>query len=161
MNENYLLTLLQMMDPTKLLRTTVALFTLGAIAFASSGFGCSMGVQSDEDLPEFHVAEVDSIDVPERIAPTDTLSVRLFGTVGPNGCYSLDRIKEDRSDGQLTVTPVVRYERADDVACTMALVPLDATYEAEPPFDKGTLQVVVPQSDDPDVTATVEVTDDE
>lgn len=146
------------MDPTKVLRTTVALFTLGAIAFAGSGFGCSMGAQPDEDSPEFHVAVVDSIDVPDRIAPSDTLSIRLFGTVGPNGCYSLDRIEEDRSEGQLTVTPVVRYERADDVACTMALVPLDATYEAAPPFEEGALQIVVPQSDEPDVTATVEVT---
>jgi hypothetical protein len=96
--------------------------------------------------------------VPDQIAPSDTLRVRLSGTVGPNGCYSLARIDEARTAGRLTLTPLVRPPTADDQACTMAIVPLDTIHRVPPPFEVGTLRLTVPHEDGPAVTDTVEVT---
>jgi hypothetical protein len=109
--------------------------------------------------PDGPLAQVDRMDVPDQIAPTDTLPVQLSGTVGPNGCYSLDRIETERGPGQVTLRPVVQPPTDEDQMCTMAIVPLDATHRVPPPFEAGTLSVTVPQEDGPAVTDTVEVTD--
>jgi hypothetical protein len=145
------------MRPLRLLFGTLL---LGAAALVGGGAGCSMLANSDDgpdDAVERDVAAVDSLYAPTRIAATDTLSLRLTGTVGPNGCYSFDGFDVERSGGQLTITPVVEHRTGQ--MCTQAIVPLDETYAAPPPFDAGPLTVVVPQPDRPDVTATVEVTE--
>jgi len=110
-----------------------------------------------DDAVERGVAEVDSLHAPDQIAASDTLSLRLTGTVGPDGCHAFDGFDVERSEGQLTVTPMVVHRGGQ--MCTQAIVPLDETYAAAPPFSAGTLTVVVPQPDRPDVTATVEVTE--
>jgi hypothetical protein len=125
-------------------------------ALLVGGAGCSNVAGADESDPP--VATVDSIEAPSRIAPSDTLTVRLRGTVGPNGCYSLDRVDVRRAAGRLTLTPLVDRVRGGDVACTMAIVPLDETMRFDPPFEEGALTITVPQPDQADVTATVEVT---
>jgi len=133
---------------------------LGMIVFAGGGAGCSMLANSDDgtdDAVERGVAEVDSLHAPTHIAASDTLALRLTGTVGPNGCHSFDGFDVERSGGQLTITPVVEHRTGQ--MCTQAIVPLDETYAAAPPFAAGTLTVVVPQPDRPDVTAAVEVTE--
>lgn len=107
--------------------------------------------------PAGTVATVDTLIAPARIAPTDTLRLRLRGTVGPNGCYALARIETARNRERLTVRPVVRYRGGEGAMCTMALVPLDASHAVPPPFTEGRLTIVVPQPDGPDVTATVTV----
>jgi len=140
------------------LRPLLIPLLVGIVTLFGSGAGCSnlMGVDDNREV-EHVVAEVDSIDVPAQIASSDALSIRLHGTVGPNGCYSFDRFDVDRSTDRLAVKPVVEHVTRDDVACTMAVVPLDKTYTADPPFEEGTLTVVIPQPDRADVTATVEV----
>jgi len=138
--------------------------SLGTVLFATlalflnSGAGCSMltGTEPQEE-DEHVVAEVDSITVPAQSPSSDTLSVRLLGTVGPTGCYSFDRFDVERSADRLTVTPVVAQVTSDNISCTQAIVPLDETYKAAPPFEEGPLTIVVPQPDRPDVTTTVEV----
>ncbi len=111
------------------------------------------------DASALDTARVGRVDVPARIAPTDTLRIHLSGTVGPNGCYSLARIEAVRAPGQVTVTPLVQPPTADDQACTMAVVPLDTTYAANPPFEPGRLSITVPQRDRSPVTDTITVTD--
>lgn len=140
---------------TRSLHVVLSFLLTGVLVLIGGGFGCLTGANVDDRRDEFVVAEVDSIEVPSRIAPSDTLSVDLYGTVGPNGCYSLDRIKEERPAGTVTLTPIVRHRTGG--FCTMAIVPLDATYDVPPPFEDGTLDIVVPQPDQPDVTATVTV----
>lgn len=131
---------------------TVLLVGLGALVGA--GASCSSNALSDASA-DSTVAEVDSIDVPAEIASSDTLSVHLYGMVGPNGCYSLDRIEEERAPGQITLLPVVHHRTGG--VCTMALVPLDTAHDVAPPFEEGTLKILIPQPDRPDVTATVTI----
>lgn len=101
------------------------------------------------------LATVDTVQAPARLAPTDTLRLRLQGMVGPNGCYSLVRIEEERSPGRVVLRPIVRHSGQD--MCTMAIVSLDETVTLEPPFREGPLRVVVPQTDRATVRRTVRV----
>jgi len=142
------------------LRFLAGTLALGMVALTAAGAGCSMLSNADGEAPESErdVAAVDSLHAPAQIATSDTLSLRLTGTVGPNGCYAFDGFDVERAAGQLTLTPVVLQRDAD--MCTQAIVPLDETYAAAPPFAEGTLTVVVPQPDRPDVTATIDVTTD-
>jgi len=100
---------------------------------------------------------VDSVAVPAQISPTDTLRVEMKGTVGPNSCYRFEKFDVVRSTGRLTITPIVAHTTADDILCATVVVPLTRTYTHGPPFGAGTLTITIPQSDQPDVTATVEV----
>lgn len=146
------------------MRSLFFVVLIGTGMLLTSGAGCSLvsSAESDRDrAEEAGIAEVDSIHVSPQTGSTDTLSVRLLGTVGPNGCYSFDRFDVERTPDRLTITPIVQRITADDIACTMALVPLDETYHAQPPFSTGALTIRVPQADRPDVTTTVEVVSEE
>jgi hypothetical protein len=138
----------------------LALLACGGTDTARTPMAQSPDPQSSPSSPpDGPLAQVDRMDVPDRIAPTDTLLVQLSGTVGPNGCYSLDRIETERGPGQVTLRPVVQPPTDEDQMCTMALVPLDTTHQVPPPFEAGTLSVTVPQEDGPAVTDSVEVAD--
>ncbi len=141
-----------------------AAMLVGLLLLSGAGCGSTATTTTAQpptttDAPVPDTARVARIDVPAQIAPSDTLRIHLSGTVGPNGCYSLARIDEGRTPGRLTLTPLVRPPTADDRACTMAIVPLDTTHVASPPFEPGRLAVRVPQGSRPAVTDTVTVTD--
>jgi hypothetical protein len=147
----------------RFLRPLFVAAALSIVALVGGGAGCSMLTNADDDASppvEQTVATVDSLYAPARIAPSDTLSLRMTGTVGPNGCYGFDAFDVERSADRLQVAPVVVRRTGEGIMCTQAIVPLDETYTAAPPFTEGTLTVVVPQPARPDVTATVEVTGD-
>ncbi|MFP4227496.1 MAG: hypothetical protein ACLFTE_01560 [Salinivenus sp.] len=101
------------------------------------------------------LAQVDTVEAPDRIAPSDTLHLRLRGTVGPNGCYSLVRVERERTPTEVTLRPVVRH--SDQDVCTMAVVPLNEVVAVPPPFQDGSLRLVVPQTDRPAIRTTVRV----
>ncbi|MCS4173306.1 hypothetical protein [Salinibacter ruber] len=144
-------------------RSALAAMLVGLLLLSGAGCGSTAATTSQPpattDAPVLDTARVARIDVPDQIATSDTLRVHLSGTVGPNGCYALARIDEDRTPGRLTLTPRVRLPTADDRACTMAIVPLDTTHVASPPFEPGRLAVRVPQGNQPAVTDTITVTD--
>ena len=148
----------------------VRLVVLGGIVVWGC-VGCSGGSQPTRpdgrdravvpQAPSSLIAEVDSIRVPSRIGITDTLSVRLQGTVGPSGCYSFNRMAIERAPRQVRLVPLVQRASRGDAACTMALVPLDETARVDPPFVPGTLTITVPQPSRENVVTTVEVMDAE
>ena len=151
---------------SRLLRASVpavlclTLLACGGTDTARNSMSSSSSPQPSSPSPaDAPLAQVDRVEVPARIAPTDTLPVQLSGTVGPNGCYALARIETEQGPGAVTLYPVVDPPADDDRPCTMALVPLDTTYRVPPPFETGTLSVTVPQEDGPAVTDTVEVTE--
>lgn len=136
-----------------------------ALSIAGCSGGSNTAGTADRPVvpkaPSSLIAEVDSIGVPARIAPTDTLSVRLRGTVGPNGCYAFGRTAIERAPQQVRLVPLVQRPSRKDAACTMALVPLDETVRLDPPFEAGALTITVPQPNRENVSTTVTVTDDE
>jgi len=101
------------------------------------------------------LATVDTLIAPSHIAETDTLSLQLRGTVGPNGCYSFHRIDAQRTRGQIVLHPRVQHTRQD--ACTMAFVRLNEVYRAAPPFSSDTLTVLVRQASASPITRRIVV----
>lgn len=137
----------------------IACFLGVSAIVVGGGAGCSMLSNADTDEGGSGIiANVDRINAPDRISTSDTMSVQLQGTVGPNGCYSFDGFEVDRSEHHLTITPTVTQVTGDDTMCTMAIVPLEETYSAAPPFEEGTLTIEVPQTEGESVTTTVDVT---
>lgn len=142
---------------------------VAGMIFALGSAGCSGGTETSRSAsrrvvsqaPSSLIAEVDSIEAPARIGTTDTLAVRLQGTVGPNGCYSFNRMATERSPGQVRLVPLVNRTARGDAMCTMAIVPLDETVRLDPPFGAGTLTITVPQPNRENVATTVTVTDAE
>ncbi|PSQ97780.1 MAG: hypothetical protein BRD55_01170 [Bacteroidetes bacterium SW_9_63_38] len=141
------------------------LLVIVAAGLMPVGVGCTSGETTVRttsravapQAPSALIAEVDSIEAPSRMKTADTLSVRLRGTVGPNGCYSFHRTAIERESNRVRLVPLVR--RASQNACTTALVPLDETVRVKPPFEPDPLTITVPQPNRTNVTATVSVAD--
>ncbi|WP_263784484.1 hypothetical protein [Salinibacter grassmerensis] len=145
------------------LRLCSLIAVLIGLLFFGSGAGCASTATTAPsaipNAPALDTARVARIDVPDQIATSDTLRIRLSGTVGPNGCYALARIDEARVPGRITLTPLVQPPTSGDRPCTMAIVPLDTTYAASPPFESGPLSVTALQKNGTPVTDTVRVAD--
>ncbi len=103
-----------------------------------ASLGCGL-VDSDTDT---FVIRVDSVSAPAAIAPADTITVRFFGSIGPNGCYSL-------VDAPTTRTPALLEVRFNgkrvDALCIQTPIFLDHTQRLVPPFvDPFTIRVLQP-----------------
>jgi hypothetical protein len=141
-------------------RFLVIVLITGVVSLVVGGAGCSMlsnPKSSESPATEALIAEVDSLDAPSEIASSDTLRIGFHGTVGPDGCYSFDRFDVERADRQLTITPVVQHTTGEGIACTMAIVPLDHTFTAGPPFSEGVLTLAIPQPNGEEIRVTVTV----
>jgi hypothetical protein len=69
------------------------------------------------------LADLDAAFFCHAISPEESLAVRLLGTVGPDGSWSLDEVRVEPSDAGVVVLPVVRHTQAD-LAIQM-IIPLD------------------------------------
>ena len=135
---------------------------LVCVSFIGSGATCSAAsnegaTSASSPTADTLLATVDTVQAPTHIAPTDTLHIRLRGMVGPNGCYSLVRVEEERTPERVVLRPIVRH--SGDGMCTMAIVSLDETITLAPPFPEGTFRIVLPQTDQSPVRTTVRVED--
>lgn len=92
-----------------LLLTTVALC-----------LGCST---EPENSTELFKVKVDSISSPTFGALSDTLVLRLYGTIGNDGCYSFSHIEDTRQPLKLDLT--VWGEHSSAGACPAVMVYLD------------------------------------
>src|SRR5262245_60823723 len=54
------------------------------------------------------VAQVDAVLHAHLLAPSESLAVRLLGTVGPDGNWSLQELRVERTDTGVRITPVVQ-----------------------------------------------------
>ncbi|MBI4727609.1 hypothetical protein HY768_10410 [candidate division TA06 bacterium] len=81
----------------------------------------------------YFVVKVDSITVPDSISRSDTLKIRLYGTIGNNGNYSFDRYEATRDSYKLNLT--VWGKHVDNDVATMVMVLLDgAEYPVYPVY---------------------------
>jgi hypothetical protein len=100
--------------------------------------------------------EVDSISVPSELASTDTLVIRPFGRVGPNGCYSFERFEASKTSSSLDLKLIGELVEGDDIGCLTAIVELDTTYTVPPPLE-GPFEIEIKQPDGSVLTRAVEV----
>ncbi len=61
------------------------------------------------------VAQVDAVLHAHVLAPSESLAVRLLGTVGPDGNWSLQELRVERTDTGVRITPVVQQGSARQV----------------------------------------------
>jgi len=94
---------------------------------------------------DYFVVKVDSIAAPDSEPLSDSLSVRLFGTIGRNGAYSLDRIDATRNESGLDMTVWGKFDRqAGEV--TGNFTRLDERYVTYP-ATRGMFRIRVHQPD--------------
>ena len=95
----------------------ILIFVLGILLIFCS--------KEDKD-EEFFKIRVDNVEYPESIARGDTITFRLFGTIGTNGCYSFSHFEE--SKGELFVELTVWGKRTQAYVCTEVMVYLNKEY---------------------------------
>lgn len=115
--------------------TAAVLFVLGLSA------GCSN--PTDMDTQRFLIA-VDSITVPDTIAPNTTLTAHFSGRIGPNRCYRLDHVDRGRGAGIIELR--FHGERKEDADnCLQMPAVLDHVEDVAPPLeDPFTIRVLQP-----------------
>lgn len=86
------------------------------------------------------LATVEQLLLAHRLAPEETLAVRLLGTVGPDGSWALDRVDVVRVPGEVRIVPQVRRVPGDFFI--QMVMPLDHALDL-PPLAAGRHRIVV------------------
>ncbi len=131
---------------------TILLFLLVAISTMS----CQLLGIENRDV-ESYVVKVDSVNVASQVNFSDTLSVHLFGTIGPNGCHSFKRFDKSSTSSKLALKVIGEVVKGDNLGCTDAIVQLDRIFQVEPPL-QDPFEINIEQPDGSVLERTVEVT---
>jgi len=75
----------------------------------------------------------------------DTLQLRLYGFVGPNGCYSFSKFESSQTNSNLDLTVWGKYTPAD--VCATVIIEMRGTKYPVVPVSKGTFEIVIHQPD--------------
>lgn len=86
------------------------------------------------------LATVEQLLLAHRVAPEESLAVRLLGTVGPDGSWALDRVEVVRAPGEVRIVPRVRRVPGDFFI--QMVMPLDHALDL-PPLGAGQHRIVV------------------
>ncbi|MEJ2678668.1 MAG: GerMN domain-containing protein [Gemmatimonadota bacterium] len=108
-----------MRAPLRLTAAVALLVGLGACEVPGRSYG-------------IHRVRVDTIIVPDTLAPGRSLELRVKGTVGPTSCDTFDHVERYRSETGVTLVLWARRRYARD--CPAHRVPLDTTFVEAPPF---------------------------
>jgi hypothetical protein len=76
-------------------------------------------------MPAEAMADVDALLHSSILAPGESLAVRLLGTIGPNGAWSLRDVHVERAPGRIVITPEVSHITGQMVI--QMVMPLDHT----------------------------------
>ncbi|MEO6332368.1 MAG: hypothetical protein ABIV11_10340 [Gemmatimonadaceae bacterium] len=115
-------------------KVRIGLSYVGTAAAVFLVLGASAGCSNPSGMnTQRFVIAVDSISVPDTIAPSDTLTARFFGKIGPNQCFRLDRVERGRGGGLLELR--FHGERNEDGDCLQMPAVLDHVEEVLPPVE--------------------------
>ncbi len=104
-----------------------------------------------------YTIRVDSLSAPAAVARTDTLRVRFFGFIGPDGCWSLASVDRQVTTSSLDVTFRGQHQRGGGIACTQMVVYLDRRESVAPPLGGPAFTITVHEPDGSKLTRTVAV----
>jgi hypothetical protein len=88
---------------------------------------------------------VDSITGPTAVSGGVAFESRLWGSIGPNGCFSLKELNTTRVPAQVDVTVIGLLTHAE--LCTQAPVALDGAILRVEPIIPSSFAIVVHQPD--------------
>ena len=110
-------------------------------------------VSTNAAAPTTFVITVDSVIVPSTIDPEDTLTLELFGKIGPNLCYRFKEFEAQKTDSLLNLTVLGIVPDLRDLACAAEVAELRGQggqrgkeYRVAPPF-VDPFQIVILQAD--------------
>ncbi len=96
--------------------------------------------------PFLFVVQVDSIAHPQSVLLNDTIAIKLYGTIGTNGCYSFSYFDDKLQPLQLDLTVV--GERSASTVCTAVMVYLDGKEYKCAAKQKGWFLINIRQPDE-------------
>lgn len=114
-----------------------ALLVAGALLAACNGHSGEVGAKGS-GVSQLR-AVVNEILSASQVAPGESLRVRLSGTVGPNGAYSLGEVRVTRERQRIVIEPLVN--RQEDGNFIQMLIPLEHTLALALPAGRYTLEV--------------------
>jgi len=109
----------------------------------------STGCKKNDNNNDFLI-KVDSIVMPDTLSFQDTLYVKFYGMVGPDGCYKFDRFEQvpyETGDLPNSMKFKVWGKHEDSENCTQQIVYLDGREISITGLSKGNFFVFVIQPD--------------
>ena len=128
-------------------RTVSDVFSRAGLTSIAGALLCLALFRCDRSQPryDYFTVKVDSLAAPDSFPHTESVRVQLFGTIGINGAYTLDRIDAVRSERELDLTVWGRFDRrAKEV--TQSFTKLDQSYSTYP-GTQGLFRIRVHQPD--------------
>ena len=111
----------------------------------------SSGCKKDEGPSPDYLIQIDSIVFADTISLSDTLSVKFYGVVGPNSCYSFNKFEKVElggSDPANSLKLKVMGKHEDTGNCGDQIVYLDGAEILIDGFAKGNFHILVVQPDE-------------
>jgi hypothetical protein len=108
--------------------------TLAVALVVLTGAGCERTPRLEPPPPEERIGEIQSLLLPDVASPSETLAVRVVGTLGPDGSWASGGTSVQRGTSEVLIAPRVRRVPGDFF--TQALVPYDTIIHVNlPPGD--------------------------
>jgi hypothetical protein len=110
----------------------------------------SSGCKKDDGPDPDFLIQIDSIVMPDTIGLSDTLSVKFYGEIGPDGCYKFERFEQidlDQSEPANSMKFKVWGKHEDTGNCNQQIVYLDGAEIRISGIAKGNFNVFVIQPD--------------
>jgi hypothetical protein len=126
---------------------TIQLVPLIAVLVVAS---CS--TETETGLGQFLV-KVDSMSHPSFAATSDTITIRVFGTIGPDGCHSFSHFEDTRQPLRLDLTVWGQVIAA--TACPSVMVYLNGKVYKLVATQQGWLSINIHQPDGSIVTDSI------
>jgi hypothetical protein len=105
--------------------------------------GCT--TESEKESGRF-IVKVDSINHSSTAAITDTITLRLYGTIGPDGCHSFSHFEDYRQPLRLDLTVWGQRGSGNNV-CPDVMVYLDGKEYKFPATQQGWYSIYIHQPD--------------
>jgi hypothetical protein len=106
------------------------------------GASCSLSVPPART--DF-IVQVDSVTGPTAVSGGVAFESRLWGPIGPNGCYSFKELRTTRVPNRVDVTVIGEVVHAE--TCTQQPVALDGVVLRAEPIIPNSFMIVVHQPD--------------
>jgi hypothetical protein len=138
------------MKKTKLLPVVISVMMLTAFSF----WGCN---PNNSDIPNYKefIMQIDSIQHPSSIPLGRNLTIKFYGTIGPDGCYTFSRFSPSMQGRNINVT--VYGKQSDATSCDTAVSYLYGAALNVTQLDTGRYIIHVSQPVPPDIYDTVYV----
>lgn len=80
----------------------ILLITLFVVLLGTFIISCK---KSDNPEISYYIINIDSIVTPDTISFDQSLQIKFYGVIGPNGCYEFYRFEPNYDSNKLTIIP--------------------------------------------------------